>query len=58
MTNDSRAWELAQVNVGRLLGPSNDPRVQPFFDALYRVNAMAEASDGFAWRLQMEGLEP
>jgi hypothetical protein len=47
-----RSWELAQINVGRLVAPADDPRVQPFFDALDRVNALADASPGFVWRLQ------
>jgi hypothetical protein len=48
-------WHLAQVNIGRLVAPEGDPRVQPFFDALDRVNALAEASPGFVWRLTGEG---
>jgi len=47
-------WELAQINIGRLIGLSDNPRVRPFFDALDRVNAIADASDGFVWRLQSE----
>jgi hypothetical protein len=47
-------WQLAQINVGRLVAPSGDERVKPFFDALDRVNALAEASPGFIWRLQSE----
>ena len=49
------AWHLAQINVGRLLAPLGDPRVQPFFDALDRIKALADASAGFVWRLQGEG---
>ena len=45
-------WQLAQINVGRLTGPRTDSRVRPFFDALDRVNALADASPGFIWRLQ------
>jgi hypothetical protein len=52
MTHD---WHLAQINVGTLVAPPGDPAVQPFFDALDRVNALAEASPGFVWRLQDEG---
>lgn len=48
-------WHLAQVNIGRLVAPQGDPRVQPFFDALDRINALAEASPGFVWRLTGEG---
>jgi hypothetical protein len=47
-------WHLAQINVGRLLAPRCDPRVTPFFEALDRVNALAEGSPGFVWRLQSE----
>lgn len=47
-------WQLAQINIGKLLAPEGDPRVQPFFDALGRVNAIADASPGFVWRLQSE----
>ncbi|MBA3676540.1 MAG: DUF3291 domain-containing protein [Sphingosinicella sp.] len=45
-------WHLAQINVGRLAAPKGDPAVQPFFDALDRVNALADASPGFVWRLK------
>lgn len=44
-------WQLAQINVGRLVAPQGDPAVQPFFDALDAVNALADASPGFVWRL-------
>jgi len=50
----TEGWHLAQINIGRLVAPSGDPRVQPFFDALDRINALAEASPGFIWRLQDE----
>ena len=48
-------WQLAQINIGRLVAPEGDPLVQPFFDALERVNAIAEASPGFVWRLADDG---
>jgi len=48
-------YHLAQVNIGRLIAPKGDPRVQPFFDALDRINALAESSSGFIWRLKDEG---
>jgi len=51
----AEAWHLAQINVARLAAPEGDPRVQPFFDALDAVNALAEASPGFLWRLTGEG---
>jgi len=45
-------WHLAQVNVGRFVAPTDDPRVAPFMASLDRVNAIADASPGFIWRLQ------
>jgi hypothetical protein len=47
-------WHLAQVNVARLVAAMPDARVVPFFEALDRVNALADASPGFVWRLQDE----
>lgn len=51
----SDAWHLAQINIGKMLAPKGDPAVQPFFDALDRVNALAEGSPGFVWRLVGDG---
>ena len=51
----AKGWHLAQINIGRLVAAPGDPRVQPFFDALDGVNALAEASPGFVWRLKGEG---
>ncbi len=50
----SQAWHLAQINIGKMAAPAGDPRVQPFFDALDRVNGIADAAPGFVWRLQDE----
>ena len=50
----SKSWHLAQVNIGKMVAPRGDPRVRPFFDALDRVNALAEESPGFVWRLTGE----
>ena len=47
-------WHLAQINVGRLVAPRGDVRVAPFFDALDRINDLAERSRGFIWRLKSE----
>ena len=48
-------WHLAQINIGKMVAPQGDPVVQPFYDALERVNALADASPGFVWRLTGEG---
>jgi hypothetical protein len=52
--NDNSVWHLAQINVGRLTAPQGDPRTADFFAALDRINALADTSPGFVWRLQDE----
>jgi hypothetical protein len=47
-------WHLAQINVGRLVAPPDDSQVADFFADLDRINALADDSDGFVWRLQSE----
>ena len=44
-------WQLAQINIGRLTAPADDPRVADFIAALSHVNALADAAPGFVWRL-------
>lgn len=48
-------WQLAQVNVGRLIAAHDHPNVAGFFAQLDTVNALADASPGFVWRLQGDG---
>jgi len=45
---------LAEVNIARLAWPLDDPRIAGFVDRLDAVNAIAERSPGFVWRLQDE----
>jgi hypothetical protein len=45
---------LAQLNVGRLVAPLTSVELQGFVDALDPINALADASPGFVWRLQTE----
>lgn len=47
-------YELAQVNVSRLLYPLDSAELGPFMSALDEVNAEGDAADGFVWRLQTE----
>ena len=46
---------LAQLNVGRIRYPTDDPRMAGFMDNLDRINALAEKSPGFVWRMTDEG---
>jgi hypothetical protein len=45
---------LAQLNIGRLRAPTDDPLVAEFMDALDAINALAERSPGFVWRFQTD----
>jgi hypothetical protein len=47
-------WELAQLNIGRMRAPLDDPQIAGFVAALEPINALADAAPGFVWRLQTE----
>ena len=47
-------FHLAQLNIGRLLYPIEDPHIFEFVENLDRINALAEVSSGFIWRLKDE----
>ena len=46
------AHHLAQINIGRLVAPVDDPRIADFIAQLDPINALADAAPGFVWRLQ------
>jgi hypothetical protein len=46
---------IAELNIGRLKHPIDDPRMADFVDNLARVNAMADRMPGFVWRLVGDG---
>jgi hypothetical protein len=48
-------FHLAQINVARLLAPLDSPQIREFVANLEPINALADASPGFVWRLQAEG---
>jgi len=47
--------QLAQVNVARLRAPLDSVELADFVANLDPVNALADAADGFVWRLQSDG---
>lgn len=47
-------YHLAQINIARLIAPIDDPRIADFVAQLDGINALAEASPGFVWRLKSE----
>jgi len=48
------SYVLAQLNIARLLHPIESPQLQGFVDNLDRINAVADASKGFVWRLKSD----
>jgi hypothetical protein len=48
-------YQLAQINVGRLLAPVDHPQIADFAANLDRINALADGLPGFVWRLKGEG---
>ena len=47
-------YHLAQINIARMLAPIEDPLMAEFVTQLAPINALADASPGFVWRLQTE----
>ena len=45
---------VAELNIGRALYPLDDPRMARFVGALQAINAIADRSPGFVWRLADE----
>ena len=47
-------YALAQANIARMVAPLDDPIMAGFVDQLEFINAIADRSPGFIWRLQTE----
>ena len=47
-------WHIAQVNIALLRAPLDSPELEGFVSMLQSINALADASLGFVWRLQSE----
>ena len=45
---------IAQLNIGRARYPLDDPRMTGFMNALAAINAIADRSPGFVWRMADE----
>ncbi len=46
------SYQLAQLNIAHLAAPLDSPQLADFVANLERINALAERSPGFVWRLQ------
>ena len=52
---DSGDRHLAELNVGRLLAATDDPRVAEFMAALDKVNGLGKRMPGFVWMMEGSG---
>jgi uncharacterized protein DUF3291 len=48
-------YNLAELNIGRLLAPTDDPRVAEFMNALDTINGLGKRMPGFVWMMEGSG---
>ena len=53
MTKETH-WHIAQINIATARYPEGDERIAEFYARLDEINALADESPGFVWRLQSE----
>lgn len=47
--------QLAELNIGRLVAPTDDPRVKDFMDNLDFINGLGKQMPGFVWMMEGSG---
>ncbi len=47
-------YHLAEINIGRVRAPVDDPIMEGFVSRLDAINRLADSAPGFVWRLQTE----
>lgn len=50
----NEGFHLAQFNIARMRATLEDPSMEGFVSRLETVNALAEETEGFVWRLQSD----
>ena len=48
------AYQLAQLNIASMKYPLDSPGMADFVNNLEHINALADSTPGFVWRLQTE----
>jgi len=48
-------YHLTQINIAKMLAPIDSPVMAEFVANLDSINALAESSEGFVWRLKEDG---
>jgi hypothetical protein len=51
----SKLYQLAEINIARARAPLENPLLADFVAQLDEVNALADRSPGFIWRLKSDG---
>jgi heme-degrading monooxygenase HmoA len=51
-------WNLAELNIAKMMFEAEGSEMRDFNEALDPVNALADASPGFVWRLESNGDSP
>lgn len=51
----TQTMHLAELNVGRLVAPTDDPRVADFMNNLDRINGLGKRMPGFVWMMEGAG---
>ena len=49
---DTSNMHLAELNIGRLVAPTDDPRVAEFMENLDRINGLGKRMPGFIWIME------
>jgi hypothetical protein len=47
-------YHLAQCNIGRIVAPLDSPQLAGFVAGLEPINALADSTPGFVWRLETD----
>lgn len=48
----TQVYHLAEINIAQMRAPLTDPSMREFVENLQPINALADHSPGFVWRLQ------
>ena len=51
----TKGMHLAELNVGRLVASTDDPRVADFMNNLDRINGLGKRMPGFVWMMEGSG---
>jgi heme-degrading monooxygenase HmoA len=50
----TKKYHIAQINIALMRAPLDDPLMEEFVASLDEINALADSSPGFVWRLQTD----